>query len=384
MLLKKGLEVEMYTGTFSGDIVGFSDKIVENLEGFVREPDKRNVEYMTTPCREYEELLCQLIQPRLRLREFLKGQGDYTIIPGSTLSLGDSSQFYPSDPGNPYHEFIEKTYGTKVVTASIHINIGLDDIEVLMRAWRVIRLEASLYLALSASSPFLDRKTTGFHSTRWSSFPKTHAAMPIFASHQDYIDWTHEQLRQGTMQNVRHLWTSARPNGPDRPTDLDRLELRICDLISDPLKILALTALMEARVWQVMEDPSLDPLTNSPHSLEELALIAAKNEDLASEKSLDACLHSWQTGETICARDWLTEIYHQVFPWAQKHGFDKFLRPLCSILENGNEAQIWLKQLEKGENLTEIFSQRIAEMMKEESELNRNHCQEMLPSCADS
>ncbi|NEO21977.1 MAG: putative glutamate--cysteine ligase, partial [Moorea sp. SIO4A5] len=39
MLLSKGFEVEMYTGTPEGDIVGFSDQIVASLDGFVREPD---------------------------------------------------------------------------------------------------------------------------------------------------------------------------------------------------------------------------------------------------------------------------------------------------------------------------------------------------------
>lgn len=49
MLLSKGFEVEMYTGTPQGDVVGLSDKIVAHLEGFVREPDSRNVEYTTAP-----------------------------------------------------------------------------------------------------------------------------------------------------------------------------------------------------------------------------------------------------------------------------------------------------------------------------------------------
>ncbi|QYO68902.1 hypothetical protein [Leptolyngbya sp. 7M] len=35
-MLTKGFEVEMYTGTPQADIVGFSDKIVAALDGFVR------------------------------------------------------------------------------------------------------------------------------------------------------------------------------------------------------------------------------------------------------------------------------------------------------------------------------------------------------------
>ncbi len=75
MLLSKGFEVEMYTGTPAGEVVGFSDKIVAELDGFVREPDSRNVEYTTAPFCRYEHLLCELIKPRVRLRAFFKIAG---------------------------------------------------------------------------------------------------------------------------------------------------------------------------------------------------------------------------------------------------------------------------------------------------------------------
>ena len=119
MRLSKGFEVEMYTGTPTGTVVGLSDQIVANLSGFVREPDSRNVEYTTAPLQCYERLLCELVQPRLKLRRYLTTLGDYTLIPGSTLSLEESDRFYRSDPHNPYHTYIEQTYGTNVVTASI-------------------------------------------------------------------------------------------------------------------------------------------------------------------------------------------------------------------------------------------------------------------------
>ena len=153
----------------------------------MREPDSRNVEYITNPSSNYEKLLCALLRPRRDLRNYLQSLGDYTLIPGSTLSLSGGDRFFRSDPTNPYHDYIEKTYGTKVVTASVHINIGISDPEVLMRACRLIRIEAPLFLALSASSPFLNGKTTGYHSTRWGIFPQTPSHVPLFESHAHHI-----------------------------------------------------------------------------------------------------------------------------------------------------------------------------------------------------
>ena len=382
MLLSKGFEVEMYTGTPEGEVVGLSDRIVADLEGFVREPDSRNVEYTTAPLCSYDRLLCALVKPRVRLREYLKELGDYTLLPGSTLSLGGSDRFYRSDPNNPYHTYIEQTYGTKVVTASIHINIGISQPEMLMRAIRLARVEAPLYLALSASSPFLDGEVTGYHSTRWGLFPKTPAIVPLFESHKHYIQWTEEQLELGSMQNVRHLWSAVRPNGDRRPYCLNRLELRICDLEVNPLALLAITALLEARIWQMMEDPSLDPLELStlPTATrnEDLVALTDANEIAASRQSLDAELTHWQDGRKILARDWIEEIYQEVWHDAKKRGFSCFLLPLKKILREGNTAQQWLKLHESGLDTRSIILQGIDGMAHQEWELEDNLCAQLV------
>ncbi len=373
-MLLKGFEIEMYTGTASGEIVGLSDKITASLDGYVREPDSRNVEYITAPNHNYDQLLCAILHPRLKLREYLQQLGDYTLIPGSTLSLGSSDRFFRSDPQNPYHTFIEQTYGTKVVTASVHINIGIDNPELLMRACRLIRLEAPLFLALSASSPFLDGKATGYHSTRWGVFPQTPAHVPLFSSHTDHIQWVEQQLAAGTMQNVRHLWVSVRPNGDRRPYDLNRLELRICDLVTDPISLLAITALLEARLLQLIENPHLDPLTQSTFSPEELISLTTTNEIVAATSSLDAQLLHWQDGRTITARNWIAELYQQVWPVAKQHGFGCFLSPLQKILREGNEAQQWLQLHAVGFNAKTTIIQAIRATREREVELEDKLC----------
>ncbi len=374
MLLSKGFEIEMYTGTPQGDIVGFSDRIVANLDGFMLEPDSRNVEYVTEPLFGYEQLLCALVRPRQRLRQYLHSLGDYTLIPGSTLSLGGSDRFFRSDPSNPYHAYIEQTYGTQVVTASVHINVGISDPDLLMRACRLIRVEAPLYLALSASSPFIEGKATGYHSTRWGMFPQTPSHVPLFASHAHHVQWVEEQLAQGTMQNVRHLWVSVRPNGVSRPYDLNRLELRICDLVSDPIALLSISAFLEARLQQLISDPLLDPLQTSIFSPDELVALTAKNEAAAARFSLDATLVHWEDGRTVLARDWINEIYQQVWPIAKQNGFNCFLSPLQKILREGNEAQQWLQLHSVGFDARSVLTQAILATLEDETELEDKLC----------
>lgn len=379
MLLSKGFEIEIYTGTPEGDIVGLSDRIVADLHGFVREPDSRNVEYTTPPLCQYEKLLCELVRPRHELRRYLKTLGNYTLIPGSTLALGPTDRFFRSDPGNPYHSYIEYTYGTTVVTASVHINIGIADPELLMRACRLVRVEAPLYLALTASSPFLNGQVTGSHSSRWQVFPKTPALVPLFESHQHHIDWMEAQLAAGAMQNVRHLWSAVRPNGDRRPYNLNRLELRICDLIIDPVALLAVTALLEARLIQLMETPSLDPLVSSQFSAAtrnaDLVALSDANESAAARHSLDATLYHWQDGRPMMARDWIGELYQEVWPIAKANGIGCFLSPLQKILREGNEAQRWQRQVEQGQSIRQVVTAAIQTAQVYEDALARDLCQ---------
>lgn len=374
MLLSKGFEVEIYTSTPTGDVIGFSDRIVANLHGFVREPDSRNVEYITPPFLKYEPLLMALIEPRQRLRSYLRSLGDYTLMPGSTLALGGTDHFYRSDPQNPYHSYIENTYGTDVVTASIHINVGIPDLELLIAACRLIRLEAPLYLALSAASPFLNGKVTGSHSSRWQMFPKTPKSVPLFRDHRHFVQWTEQQLQLGTMQNVRHLWSSVRPNGDNRPYSLNRLELRICDLVIDPVALLAITSLLEMRITQFLQagiGSGLDPLApnSSKFTPAELAEIADRNEVEAARHSLDAVLIHWQTGAEITARDWINNLYEELRSPAKDSGVWCFLSPLQKILTQGNEAQQWLAAYHQGISPQQIMTEAIAKAEKLDHDL---------------
>ncbi|WP_407084183.1 glutamate--cysteine ligase [Candidatus Atelocyanobacterium thalassae] len=369
--LSKGIEVEIYTGTSQGKIVGLSDRITKELNGFVKEPDSRNVEYITVPLLYYDDLLYALINPRKHLRKYLRDIGDYTVVPGSTLSLGDNvNRFYRSDPNNSYHSYIENTYGTDVVTASVHINIGIDNPEMLMHAHSLIRVEAPLFLALSASSPFLDGKVTGFHSTRWHMFPQTPQKVPFFMNHAHFIDWTEKQLALQNMQNVRHFWTSVRPNGDKRPYHLNRLELRICDLIIDPVSLLSVVALLEARLLQLMENTeSLNPLLKSQLSTEALLYITQQNELEVAKRSLNANLYNWEDGSKIEAKKWIEKIYQEVFPIAKQNGFSCFLNPIKKILQDGNLAQQWLHKYKLGNSITSIVSREIEAIAYQEKTL---------------
>ena len=365
-LLLKGFEVELFTGRPDGTNVGVASEVARDLSDFVTEPDHRNLEYITPPIRAYEDLPEALLRPRRRLRQWLSPRG-LTLLPGSTLSLGDSSRFERSDPTNPYHDLIEATYGTKVVTASIHINLGITDLDWLFAAVRLVRCEAALLLSLSASSPFLGGELTGHHSQRWHQFPLTPRQVPLFRDHSHYTQWVEQRLADGQMRNERHLWTSVRPNGPRRPYELNRLELRICDLITDPAELLAITAWLELRLLELRDHPQrLDPLLASQLSAEELAELADSNDAAAAHSSLEATLHHWQDGRPLLSRTWIAEILEQLAPRADALGLSDRLRPLDKLLESGNQAMRWTAANSQGCSIGDLLRQGSCAMKDQE------------------
>jgi predicted glutamate--cysteine ligase len=355
-LLTKGFEVEMFTGRPDGTVVGCAAEAAAALEGFVTEPDNRNLEYTTPPDADYQRQLAFLLAPRQHLRRWL-AQRDLTLLPGSTLSLGDSTRFVRSNPDNAYHGAIERLYGTKVVTASVHINFGLEAMEPLFAGLRLLRCEGALLLAMSASSPFLDGEPTGAQSQRWLQFPLTPPEVPLFTSHSHYVTWMHEQLALGSMLNVRHLWTSVRPNGERRPESLNRLEIRICDLISDPRLLLAVTAWAELRLLMLMGEPHhFDPVQSSALTPEELASLADQNDKAAAQWGLEAKLSHWRTGEPVGAREWLEEELAVMAPLAENLDLGATLEPLKAVLALGSESMRWLERQRAGEPIDRIMA----------------------------
>jgi len=366
--LYKGFEVELFTGSFNSHI-GVSPDIEKIFSNFVKEPDNRNVEYITTPEKDYSFLYEKLITPRKKLRRWLNKK-ELTIIPSSTLCFEHDIQFQRSDINNLYHQFIQDNYGTAIATSSVHINIGIDDLDKLFAAIRLTRSEAALYLSLSASSPFLNNEITENHSQRWMQFPKTPSRVPFFINHNSYVDWIEENIANKNMQNIRHFWSSIRPNGPQRPLILDRLELRICDFVHDINLLLAITAMIELRILNLFENiNTLDPLKTSFFSMDKLSEICDQNETKAAKDSLNSELIHWQDGTKVICREWIQNLLSDLSLTAEKFNMKHLLKPIHKVLKEGNQSMKWINQYKKGLSIEQIMKLTIDDMIINEQEI---------------
>ena len=170
------------------------------------------------------------------------------------------------------------------------------------------------------------------------------------------------------MHNERHLWTSVRPNGPERPHVLNRLELRICDLVCNVDLLLAITALLELRIINLKNNiKKYDPIESSSQSQAELAFMSDENDLNAAKFSLDANLSHWRNGNQIKCRDWIKELLLDVTPLAKELNMFNLLQPIESVLNHGNQSMIWLDSYSKGSSIQSLLQKGICDMEQEET-----------------
>jgi predicted glutamate--cysteine ligase len=107
----------------------------------------------------------------------------------------------------------------------------------------------------------------------------------------------------------------------------------------------------------------------------DLVALTDANEAAVARHSLDAELRHWQDGRPILARQWVQQLYDEVWPIAKANGISCFLSPVKKILREGNEAQRWLRQHGAGQSVTQVVQEAIAEVATTEAILAQDLCE---------
>lgn len=361
-LLKKGCEIEHYIGNkLTGQYMPIAQEIAKLNTRFTTEPEARNIEYITEPTTDYYSLYKQLVEGRVELRETLKQYDkDLTIIPGSSLSTTFDKQFTRSKPDNQYHQHIEDRHNISILTASIHYNVDLSEYtaDEIIRLNNLIRTEASLILALSASSPFYDGHITGALSSRWLDFPPVPDYIPFFNNHNSYTRWCERMVEEKYMYNHRHLWTSVRPNGDDKPYKLNRLEIRISDVTTHWDMALAIMAWCELRIQYFLQHPEL--IVN-PNEIELIELVNT-NEFNIAHNGLGGHFSDWLYEEECLAYNAIDKRIQDMSVLIKELNVEEHIKTIERCLAEGNEANKKLALYHDGHHIPDIMLEWIQEM----------------------
>ena len=137
-------------------------------------------------------------------------------------------------------------------TWSLHLHMGVRGADRAIAVCDRVRELLPLLLAVSANSPFLDRRNTGLHSVRSEIFTRT---FPRCGVPSPFVDWSTYAgfvdilQRAGSVIESTQLWWSVRPHH-----SFGTVEVRICDAQTRGEESFAMAELIAACIAQAALD----------------------------------------------------------------------------------------------------------------------------------
>jgi glutamate---cysteine ligase / carboxylate-amine ligase len=169
-------------------------------------------------------------------------------------------------------------------TLALHVHVGVPDREDAVRVLNRLRVAVPVLLALSANSPFSQKRDTGFASARtviFQGFPRT-GTPRSFANYADYVDAVDMLIASAAIPDPSFLWWDVRLQ-----PRFGTVEVRVMDTQSTIAESVGLIALVQSLARLELEGESADEGKIGPEALAENRFIAAR--DGSNARLIDAC-----------------------------------------------------------------------------------------------
>jgi glutamate---cysteine ligase / carboxylate-amine ligase len=239
-------------------------------------------------------------------------------------------------------------------TFSLHVHLGVRDLDRAIRVCDRLRPVLPLLLAISTNSPYLDGRDSGLQSARTQSFTKSFPRCGIpdafgsWAAYRSYIEFL---VRTRSIVEFTQVWWSVRPH-----FSFGTVEVRICDAQATAQESDALASLIAACIAQAARDvdegvPFEDP---APRLIEE-------NMWRAIRFGLDGELIALPSGEQYPAREAIERLAAWTAPIRAELGIE-----LAFPERNGAQRQ--RRMIEAGASREEVFAASVAETAQTYSE----------------
>jgi glutamate---cysteine ligase / carboxylate-amine ligase len=137
-------------------------------------------------------------------------------------------------------------------TWSLHLHMGIQGADRAIAVCDWLRELLPLLLAVSANSPFLDRRDSGLHSVRTEIFTRTFPRCGVpspFRDWANYAGFVDKLERLGSVVESTQLWWSVRPHH-----SFGTVEVRVCDAQTRGDESFALAGLIAACIAQTALD----------------------------------------------------------------------------------------------------------------------------------
>jgi carboxylate-amine ligase len=232
-------------------------------------------------------------------------------------------------------------------TFSLHVHVGISDLDRAVRVCDRLRPVLPLLLAISANSPYLDGIDTGLQSARTQSFTRSfpRCGIPdVFGGWGAYRQYMEFLLRTRSIVEFTQVWWSVRPH-----FSFGTVEVRICDAQATAQESEALASLMVACVVQAARDVDEGvPFRDPEHRLVE------ENLWRAIRFGLDGRLIDLERAEEYPAREAIDRLAGWTAPVRAELGIDP-------AFPERNGAQRQRRMIEAGAPREEVFAASVNE-----------------------
>ncbi len=296
------------------------------------------IEISTTIHSNYQELLQQLKQIR-----------DLMVQAGNILNIGicgggthpfqnwSEQKIFPK----PRFQQVSALYGYLAKQFTIfgqHVHIGCASGDDAMFLLHSLNRYVPHFIALSASSPFVQGRDTLFNSARLNSvfaFPLSGRA-PFTLSWEEFVnDYFAKMEKTSVVKSMKDFYWDIRPK-PEYGT----IELRVCDTPLSVERAAALACYLQALCKYLLE-------RNEAAPAEDDYLVYNYNRFQACRFGLEGSIVHPKTYETISLREDILSTLRKVSPYAESRGGFAAIEHLTKVSHTGSDAHYLRKQYDE-------------------------------------
>jgi carboxylate-amine ligase len=356
--LSLGVELELQlVNTHDFDLAPYSDEMLRLMKkiplpgSVVPEMTSSMIEVSTDVCHSSSEVLGELTQMRdalVRCADKL----NIACVGGGTHPFQQWHEQRIYD--RPRFRQLSELYGYLSKQFTIfgqHVHVGCPDADSALLMLHRMSRYIPHFIALSASSPFVQGQDTQFDSARLNSvfaFPMSGRA-PFTLRWDEFAQFFAKSTRTGVVKSMKDFYWDIRPK-PEYGT----IEIRVFDTPLTIERAAALSGFVQSLAgWFLEESPFLPQ--------EDDYMVYTYNRFQACRFGLEAVYVQPSSGEHLPLREHLLQTLQAIEPHARRLGAAGAIDLLQQCTEQGANDARWLRETAARERL-------LAEMVRQAAE----------------
>ena len=346
--LSLGVELELQlVNTHDYDLAPYAEDMLRLMAktplpgAVVPEMTSSMIEISTGVCKSSAEVLGQLSQ----IRDALVKTADklnIAVVGGGTHPFQQWHERRIYD--KPRFRELSELYGYLSKQFTIfgqHVHVGCPDADTALLTLHRMSRYIPHFIALSASSPYVQAQDTAFDSARLNSvfaFPMSGRA-PFALTWADFTLYFDKMTRTGVVKSMKDFYWDIRPK-----PEFGTIEIRVFDTPLTVERAAALSAFVQSLAsWFMHEQPFMPT--------EDDYLVYTYNRFQACRFGLDAGYVDPTTGQHMPLREHILLTFQQIEKYSAATGAGSFMHMLQSSVERNENDARWLRERQNEEHL---------------------------------